>query len=84
MKKLLNTVEVAAMTGLSKSTLEKRRLSGQPPKFIKLGTKRVAYDPADIAQWIEQQRRRSTSDDGQEFSQAVKQAPSPVSTDQKE
>lgn len=64
MNRLLSTAEVAEMTGLAKSTLEKRRLYGLPPKFIKLGPKRVAYDPADIADWIDQQRRRSTSDDG--------------------
>lgn len=63
-QRLLNTREVAELTGLAPSTLEKRRLAGQKPHFIKLGPRRVGYDPADIQAWIEEQRRSSTSDDG--------------------
>lgn len=64
MKKLLSTKEVSELTGLSKSTLNKRRLTGEKPRFIKLGPRRVGYDPADIEAWIDEQRRSSTSDDG--------------------
>lgn len=63
-RKLLSTAEVAEMTGLAVSTLEKRRLAGQKPRFIKLGARRVGYDPHDVQQWIDEQRRKSTSDDG--------------------
>lgn len=62
--RLLSTREVSELTGLAVSTLEKRRLAGEKPRFIKLGPRRVGYDPADIEAWIEEQRRSSTSDDG--------------------
>lgn len=62
--RLLSTKEVSELTGLAVSTLEKRRLAGEKPRFIKLGQRRVGYDPADIKAWIEEQRRSSTSDDG--------------------
>lgn len=64
MQKLLSTKEVSELTGLSTSTLEKRRLSGEKPRFIKLGARRVGYVLADIEAWIDEQRRSSTSDDG--------------------
>lgn len=62
-------VEAAARhLGLSASTLNKLRVFGGGPVFLKLG-RRVAYDIADLDQWLETKRRRSTSDDG---SQAVR------------
>lgn len=56
------TVEVAATyTGLSVSTLNKLRISGKGPVFLKLG-RRVVYDPSDLDDWLNMRRRRSTSD----------------------
>lgn len=49
--------------GLSVSTLNKLRVFGGGPVFLKLG-RRVVYDLADLDQWLETKRRRSTSDDG--------------------
>jgi len=58
------TVEdAAAHTGLSISTLNKLRVFGGGPVFLKLG-RRVAYDIADLDAWLASRRRRSTSDDG--------------------
>lgn len=58
------TVDAAASyTGLSVSTLNKLRVFGGGPVFLKLG-RRVAYDIADLDRWLETKRRRSTSDDG--------------------
>jgi hypothetical protein len=45
------------------STLEKLRLSGGGPIFIKRG-RTVLYRQADLDAWLESLRRRSTSDDG--------------------
>jgi len=53
----------AQYLGLSVSTLNKLRVFGGGPVFLKLG-RRVAYDVADLDLWLETKRRRSTSDDG--------------------
>lgn len=59
------SVEMAAnYTGLSASTLNKLRVFGGGPIFLKLG-RRVAYDIADLDAWLAERRRRSTSDGGQ-------------------
>ena len=58
------TVGAAAdYLGLSISTLNKLRVFGGGPVFLKLG-RRVAYDVADLDRWLDTKRRRSTSDDG--------------------
>ena len=55
--------EAAAYIGISASTLNKLRVFGGGPVFLKLG-RRVAYDVADLDRWLDGKRRRSTSDDG--------------------
>jgi excisionase family DNA binding protein len=63
---MLTTRQAAAFLGLSASTLNKMRITGHGNlPFIKLGARRVVYDPADLKQWIDAQRRRSTSDTGE-------------------
>lgn len=62
-QKVVNVDEAASRTGLSVSTLNKLRVFGGGPVFIKLG-RRVAYDVADLDAWLTSRRRRSTSDDG--------------------
>ncbi|MBN8977223.1 MAG: helix-turn-helix domain-containing protein [Rhizobiales bacterium] len=56
---LLNIDDVAALTGLSASTLAKRRCAGLPPAFFKLG-RIIKYAAADVDTWILSQRRTST------------------------
>lgn len=53
--KLLNTKEVAEMTGLSEGTLRYYRHTNQGPKSGKLGARRVVYRKADVEAWIEEQ-----------------------------
>jgi predicted DNA-binding transcriptional regulator AlpA len=60
-RRMLRTLEAAAYCGSSKSTLEKLRLFGGGPRYLKLG-RRVVYDPADLDIWLAAHRRRSTSD----------------------
>lgn len=55
----LSIEDVAASTGLSASTLAKRRCAGLPPAFFKLG-RAVKYDRAEVDAWILAQRRTST------------------------
>lgn len=64
-QKLLDSAETAELTGLGKSTLEKLRVTGGGPRFVKVGGGRVLYDPADLKEWLEGKKRRSTSDRGE-------------------
>lgn len=57
--RLLGIYDVATLTGLSASTLAKRRCAGLPPAFFKLG-RIIKYDRADVDAWIRAQRRTST------------------------
>lgn len=49
--------------GLSPRTLERFRVDGRGPSFLKLG-RRVLYSRDDLVKWAEAQRRSSTSDTG--------------------
>jgi len=60
-RRLMSTQEVSAYLRLSVSTLNKWRLTGDGPTFIKLGA-RVAYRPSDVEAFAESRVRRSTSD----------------------
>lgn len=51
----------AEYAGTSASTLAKRRMTGLPPAYSKVGS-RVIYDQADLDEWIRSERRLSTSD----------------------
>ncbi len=59
----LTVEEAATYTGLSPSTLNKLRVFGDGPVFLKLG-RRVVYDTADLDAWLASKRRTSTSDNG--------------------
>ena len=61
--KLLSTRETAKQLGIPKSTLDQMRLTGDGPVFIKRG-KSVFYTEEDLIDWIDSNRRRSTSDLG--------------------
>lgn len=59
-RKKLSTYQAAEYLGLGKSTLDKLRLTGGGPIFIKIG-KRIVYDPADLDTWFDRHKRSSTS-----------------------
>jgi predicted DNA-binding transcriptional regulator AlpA len=60
-KKVLRAPEAAAYTGLSESTLAKRRLYGLPPVFLNLGGRAIGYRLDDLDTWLDSCRRQSTS-----------------------
>ena len=60
---LLTESEASLRLGLSVRTLQKWRLHGNGPRFLKLGHA-VRYDPADLDEYISTARRTSTSDPG--------------------
>jgi predicted DNA-binding transcriptional regulator AlpA len=60
-RRKLPTKEAARYLSLGKSTLDKLRVLGGGPAFIKIG-KRVVYDPADLEAWFASHKRTSTSE----------------------
>ena len=62
-KRILRTSEAAEYVGLSRSTLEKKRLSGDSPRSIRLGGRAVGYDVRDLDEWIDSQRQATENDD---------------------
>ena len=61
MHRLLSQDDVADLVGLSTRTLERLRVSGDGPAFVKLG-RRVLYCEAALAEWIASRTVRSTSE----------------------
>ncbi len=53
-RRVVRTPQAAEYTSLSASTLEKLRLSGGGPKFIKLGSRAVGYEIAELDRWLEE------------------------------
>jgi predicted DNA-binding transcriptional regulator AlpA len=60
----LRTPQAAQYVGLSASTLEKLRLTGNGPVYQKAGPKIVVYRVEDLDAWLNSHRRTSTSDPG--------------------
>jgi hypothetical protein len=57
---ILSTRGASGYAGLSPSKLEKLRVTGGGPRYIKIG-RRVFYDPDDLDEWLTAQKRLSTS-----------------------
>jgi len=50
---LLTEKEAARYLGLSHRTLQMRRHMGQPPAYVKIGTRAVRYKVADLDSFME-------------------------------
>jgi hypothetical protein len=61
---VLRTPDAARYVGLTASTLEKMRLTGAGPRFIRLGLRAVGYAIGDLDAFVDAGRRSSTSDLG--------------------
>ncbi len=63
----LTTIEVAEMLRLSRRTLERMRVEGTGPRYLKAGPgkrSRVLYREADVLSWLERYQFGSTSEYG--------------------
>ena len=60
---LLTTEEAAEDLRNSPRTLERYRVTGEGPRFLKIG-KLVRYRRSDLVAWRDSRERRSTSDPG--------------------
>jgi predicted DNA-binding transcriptional regulator AlpA len=58
----LRVKEAAAYTGLSASTLNKYRLTGHGPRFIKAGPRCVVYAITDLDAWMVERTHTSTAE----------------------
>ena len=58
---MLNVKATSRWSGLSVSTLNKLRLSGDGPRYIKAG-RRVLYDMRDVEAWLAKRKRNHTSE----------------------
>lgn len=56
-KRLINEKELAEYSGFKIQTLQKWRLLGKGPAFLKCGVS-VRYDMADVDRWIESCRQQ--------------------------
>lgn len=59
-RQMMRTDAASRYTSLSISSLNKLRLTGGGPKYLKLG-RTVVYDPIDLDEWLNANRRVSTS-----------------------
>ena len=65
-KKILRTHEAAEYVGLRPSTLEKRRLLGDGPRFVRLGGRAVGYPVEELDRWLESLHRCSSTSEADE------------------
>ncbi len=61
---ILRPTEAAKYLGLSPSTLAKRRLRGEPPRYFKIGSRAVGYSIDELDNFLASCMRNSTSDPG--------------------
>jgi predicted DNA-binding transcriptional regulator AlpA len=54
--------QAANYVGLSASTLAKRRLTGDGPRFIRLSARAIGYLKSDLDEWLTARRFGSTSE----------------------
>jgi len=52
-ERLLTACEVEERSSLSRSTIWRQVQSGQFPRPIRIGARRVAWRESDVAQWID-------------------------------
>lgn len=57
----IDTDRLAELTGIAAITWAKRRLSGETPRYLKIG-RRVLYRWSDVKTWLDGCVRTSTSD----------------------
>ena len=62
-RRMLRVEEVAALTSLSLSYLNKLRVAGNGLPFRKIG-RAVLYDPQEVDTWLDRHKQNSTSENG--------------------
>ncbi len=63
-QRMLTTAEAAAYLGVAKNTMEKWRIYGDGPAFVRVSSHCVRYHPADLEAFVAERRGFSTSELG--------------------
>jgi predicted DNA-binding transcriptional regulator AlpA len=61
---LLNEVDAAAFLGISPRALQKWRVNGRGPPFLRLSTRCIRYSEAELLRWLDGRRCRNTAEYG--------------------
>ena len=61
-RRILRTAAASEYVGLAKSTLEKLRVVGGGPRFLRLGGRAIGCDVRDLDAWLDEQRADTESD----------------------
>jgi len=59
----VDTATAARVLGLAVATLEKRRVQGKPPRYVKIG-RLCRYRKSELERFLSEAERSSTSDRG--------------------
>ncbi len=52
-RRLLRVAQAAHYCGMARGAFDRMRPKGQGPRWIRLGTKLIVYDQADLDAWLE-------------------------------
>lgn len=52
--RLISIKDVCKLTSLSRTSIDKLRKSGNFPKDVKLGPKRIAFVRTEVLEWVEE------------------------------
>jgi len=61
---LLNEVEAAAFLGISPRALQKWRVNGRGPEFLRLSSRCIRYSRANLLGWLKARVCRNTAEYG--------------------
>ena len=68
---LLTEKEASEILKIPMNTLRRWRWSGDGPNFLKLGSRCVRYDLAELNAWLNKGRKTSTSDNGEGYNKCI-------------
>lgn len=58
----LTEAEAAEYLGYTKAALNKWRVLGKGPRFVKVSAKSIRYMKSDLAQWLTERKSQSTAE----------------------
>ena len=72
----LGPEEAAVYLGLSAKTLQRMRVTGEGPPYVK-ARRRVIYDRLDLDEWAAKRKRRFTGEETEEPDEEANEDPEP-------
>lgn len=60
---LLSVAQAAQRLGVCRSFLDKRRVYGGGPRYLRLSTRKIAYRATALDAWLAERAQSSTSED---------------------